>query len=268
MRFSSFLKEQLTDTIDNYKKYFRQTLGVAITFTIICFVIAALLFKFSNFDKEATTRQVSLLSYFFYRYSKFETYSLVDLTKTVFIFGVSLFSIGMIRLSKNDTERRELSFTHLFRVISGRDIILLLAALLLTSLLDFTLVKLGNFLIFSFERVEPGVYISNTIFHLRIYLPLILFALVLRYLTKEQTIKLTLKRILFLYISLWLCNEIAYEFFNWLRVHVFALILLPFHSSENSYLIESFLGIPLIALFFLGYYSALTTSLTITEKTQ
>lgn len=266
MSFPDFLKAQFTDAIDNYKKHFGRTFGVAISFTIICFIGSAILFRFSDFDKEVTTKQISLLSYFFNRYSKFKTYSLVDLTKTMFIFFIAVFSVGMSRITRNETEVKELSFIHLSRVITGRDVIILSSMLVLTSILDFVLVKFQSFLLFNFQMINLLLYLSNTIYHIRIYLPLILFSLTILYLTKEQVSKLSSKRILFLYISLWICNEMAYEFFGWVRIHVFELILLPFRDSENSYLIESILGIPLVALLFLGYYSAMTTSLRLTES--
>jgi len=126
MTLTNFLKEQLTIFVENYKKYFKPTFGVAITFTTLCFVIAALLFRFSDFDPSVTAKQISLLSYFFHRYSKANTYSIVDITKTVFIFFVSLFSLGMLRLHKNDMERNELSFKHFFRSIKVKDIAILI----------------------------------------------------------------------------------------------------------------------------------------------
>lgn len=266
MTLTNYLKEQLTDFVDSYKKYFKKTFGVAITFTLICFVISALLFKFSDFDNSVTTKQISLLSYFFHRYSKGDTYSIIDLTKTVFIFFISLFSLGMLRLSNNDIETKELSFKHFFRSIKSKDVFLLLIIFVVSSIIDFLLFKIDSFSALNTKSKNADFYIHDTCFHLRIYLPLIFFALTVRLLTTVIKTKLTFKRIVFLYISLWLYNEFANEISLWVRAHVFGLILMPFDNPETYYLIESIIGIPLIAFYFLGYFSAMTTSLKLTEQ--
>src|SRR6185436_13280926 len=102
MTFSNYLKGQLTDFVDCYRKYFWRTLGTVLTYTVVCFVAMALLLKFSDFDTTSGKKQVSLLSYFFTRYSNKGIYSLVDLAKTVFIFFVAFFSLGLTRLTKNE----------------------------------------------------------------------------------------------------------------------------------------------------------------------
>jgi len=266
MTFTNYLKEQLTDFVDSYKKYFRKTYGVAITFTLICLVIAALFFRFSDFDKSVTAKQISLLSYFFHRYSKGETYSIIDLTKTVFIFFVSLYSLGLLRLSNNDLENKELSFKHFFRSIKSKDILFLTVVFIVSSIVDFVLFKIDSFSALTTKNKNADIYIHDTCFHLRIYLPLILFALTIRYLTIVEKRKLTIKRIFFLYVSLWLFNEFANEISLWVRSHLFGLILTPFDNPQTYYLVESIIGIPLIAFYFLGYFSAMTTSLKLTEQ--
>ncbi len=265
MTLTNYLKGQLTDFVDSYKKYFKKTFGVAITFTLICFVIAALLFRFSEFDKSVTAKQISLLSYFFHRYSKGDTYSIIDLTKTVFIFFISLYSLGLLRLSNKDIENKEPSFKHFFRSIKSKDVLLLITIFVVCTVIDFILFKIDSFSALNTKIKNADIYIHDTCFHLRIYLPLVFFALSLRALTTINKTKLTLKRILFLYISLWLYNEFANEISLWVRAHVFGLILMPFDNPETYYLIESVIGIPLIAFYFLGYFSAMTTSLKLTE---
>ncbi|MFI5140716.1 MAG: hypothetical protein ACHQII_00040, partial [Bacteroidia bacterium] len=91
------MKQQFAHFVDSYKKYFWHTVATVLVFTVLCFVTIAVLFEFSDFDESTSKKQVSLLSYFFHRYSAKNIYSLVDLSKTVFIFFVSLFSIGLYR---------------------------------------------------------------------------------------------------------------------------------------------------------------------------
>lgn len=266
MTFTNYLKEQLADFVDSYRKYFRETLGVAITFTSISFVIVALLFRFSEFDPSVISKHVSFLSYFFHRYSKGYTYSIIDLTKTVFIFFVSLYSLGLLRSPGNDPESKERPFKHFFRLIKSKDILFLTMTFIVSSVIDFILFKVDSFSALNTKNKNADIYIHDTCFHLRIYLPLILFALAIRSSTAFERTKLTIKRIFILYISLWLFNEFANEISLWVRSHLFGLILMPFDNPQTYYLIESIIGIPLIAFYFPGYFSAMTTSLKLTER--
>ncbi len=184
----------------------------------------------------------------------------------MFIFFVSLYSLGLLRLSNNDLESKELSFKHFFRSIKNKDILFLAMIFIVSAVIDFIVFKVESFSLLNTRNVNADIYIHDTCFHLRIYLPLILFALTIRFLTIVQKTKLTLKRILFLYVSLWLFNEFANEISLWVRSHLFGLILIPFDNPQTYYLIESIFGIPLIAFYFLGYFSAMTTSLKLTER--
>ena len=96
MSFANYLKEQLNDFVESYRKFLFQTFGTALSYSIICFAVTALLLRFSDFDKTSIAKQISLLSYFFHRYSKGDTYSIIDLTKSFFIFFVSFFSTWSI----------------------------------------------------------------------------------------------------------------------------------------------------------------------------
>src|SRR5436190_10529542 len=110
MNFSEYLKRQFTAFVEGYTKYFWRTLGAVLIYTIICFAAMAFLLRFSDFDTANGKSQISMLSYFFTRYSSKEVYSLVDLAKTVFIFFVALFSIGLTRQTKNENDsEKELS---------------------------------------------------------------------------------------------------------------------------------------------------------------
>jgi hypothetical protein len=264
MAFTTFLKEQLNGFVEQYKKYFRQTFGIAISFTIICFVVAALLFRFSNFNESMNLKQTSLLSYFFSRYSEGDTYSVVDLTKTVFIFFVALFSVTMIHLNKNGNENKEITFKHSFRALRFGNTVLLIFVLLLACVIDYLLFQAEVYFTIGVRNFNVYKYLRSTFFHLRVYLPLFLFAVTVWFTTIKGS-KLTLKRILFLYISLWLFNEVAFEFIEWTRIHLFELILMPVKEPQHYYLFESILGVPLIASSFLGYYVAMIMPLFITE---
>jgi hypothetical protein len=266
MTFSNYLKGQFIDFVDCYKKYFWNTLGATLTFTILCLLVMTLLLKFSNFDVIAVKRQYSLLSYFFSRYSNKETYSFVDLGKTFFIFFVALFSLGLTRITAiNNYEKQEYSFSLFIKQIVLKDIISLLGILLLCSVIDFGLFRLDSLSESKLENHEFQRWFHSILFQLRIYLPLILFSIVLYKLTTEKILKLNFKKVIFLYVSLWFFNEFAYEISLFARSHIFGLLLTPF-AEERKYLYESFFGLPLIAFYFLGYRSAMSFSLIQTNE--
>lgn len=257
MKFADFLRGQLTDIVDYYQQYLRRTIGTTIIFTAICFVIAALLLHFNEFSGRAGKNQISLLNYFFLSYNTGEVYSIIDLTKDVFIFFVALFSIGFARLEKEGIPA-ELTFSQFMRKINVKDITVLAGILILSAIIDYTLFKMGVYSAGHIRNRSVDKYLHGTIFQLRIYIPLILFSLGVYVLRTSEKVKLKARNILFLYISLWLFNEFAYELFMWCRYHVFALVLMPFDKSDSYYLLESVPGIVLMAFFFLGYHAVLT----------
>ena len=266
MTLTNYLKEQLLDFVDSYKKYFSQTLYITLILSLVCFAGAVFLLRFSEYDDHTMAKQISILSYFFHRYSNKDSYCLVDLTKTFFVFFVALFSVGLIRQTNGEAENKELKSFQFFNKLYFRDVLLLTAVLFFASALDYAFSSLESYSTTLTISKATGSYIGTLMFHLRIYVPLFLFALSIRYLTNPGKTTLTLKNILFLYISLWLFNEFAFEISVWVRYHLFNLILLPIEDPNKFYLYESILGIPLIAFFFLGYHSAMKIPLKLTER--
>jgi hypothetical protein len=256
MTFTHYLKEQLTDFVESYRKYLLPTFGTTLKNTVLCFILSAILFHFSEFDKANTTKQISLLSYYFNRYSKAETYSIIDLTKSVFLFFVSVFSVGLIRLEQ--PKKNKISFKQNTSHVHFKDLTYLFATLIAVSFLDYAFFSIDGISNARVQNLPLAKYFHDSLFHLRIYIPLFFFSITIRSLVSTDTARLTFKRVLLLYISLWLFNEIAYEMSLWVRTHLFALLLIPFSGSDKYYLYESILGIPLIAFYFPGYYSAMT----------
>ncbi|HSY77554.1 MAG TPA: hypothetical protein VK890_11890, partial [Bacteroidia bacterium] len=75
------------------------------------------------------------------------------------------------------------------------------------------------------------------------------------------------KNLLFLLASLWLFNEFGYELILLARIHVFKLMLIP-TEGNSTFIVESLLVIPVMALLFLGYHSAMYTSLTLLNESE
>jgi hypothetical protein len=266
MTFANYLKGQLNDFVDSYRQYFLRTLLIVLTLTVFCFVAIVLLLEFSDFEHDADKVHISLLSYFFSRYSAKDIYSLVDLSKTVFVFCVALFSIGFSRMKATGIdEKNEISFGLFIRKLRFQDILTLLGILVLCSILDYYLFRLHSFSIISISNSELQWWVRSLLFQLRIYIPLILFSFTIIALLDNKLPVVTLKKVLFLFVSLWIFNEFAYEISLFVRAHIFSLILTP-TGAENRYLFESALGLILIAFYFLGYYSAMTTSLKLLEE--
>jgi hypothetical protein len=260
--FPDYLKAQLTDFIDAYKKYFGKTFGIALTFTVLYFVAIAILLYCSNIEHAFDKQHVSLMGYFFNTYNKVLDFQIIDLSKIVFIFFVSIFSVAILRLpSDEENSKEEYSFISFIKKAGGKSILALTGLLLLCSAIEFGLQKLKAFILFTLlDNHDLSSWIYRILVQFEIFLPLILFSLAIFKLTTYTSLKISLKKIAFIYVSLWFFNEFAYEFFLFIRGDIFDVILLP-AKVEMRFIYESFLGIPLIAFFFVGYFSAMTTSL-------
>jgi len=260
MTFTNYLKAQLTDFVHTYKKYYLKTNGTTIVFTLVTFVFIALLFHFSVFDKTSTKKNISLLSYFFVRYSVGATYSIVDLSKTIFIFFVSLFSISLIRQERNKLETSNLNFSDFLKNIKGNDLLYLFIVLVISVIADYFLFKLDDLSAKNYGGSPSDRWIHGMLFLLRVYIPLILFSFINYKILTGKKRNFNFQRFIWLFVALWLFNEFAYELSLFVRAHIFELILLPF-PVESQYFIESILGVALISFYFLGYHSAMTNSM-------
>ena len=256
MTFYQFLKALLMNFVDVYKLYFLKTIRIAFLFTILCFVVAIALNSFADYDAGYKLKPVSILSFFFIRYSYNETYSLVDLVKTCFIFFVSIFSINLYRNLNNNTAPIKL-----INKITFKDVFYLLLILITCSVLDCALFRLEGQLKPIVSNHHFYTWIKEFIFLLRIYAPIILFSLVIQICISKRMF--SFKNIAFLFVSIWICNEMAYELTTFARVDVFGLLLSPVNSYSMFFVLESILGLGLISLFVLGYYCSMVIPFTI-----
>jgi hypothetical protein len=237
MQFSLFLKSLLTEFVNVYKKHFTSTVRVALLWTILCFALIQVLATYCSYDPEIRATPVSILSFFILKFSINSTYSFVDLARTLFIFFVGIFSVN------------------LNQKVTIKSIFYLLGTLAVCALLDCALFRLNYQLQGLFNtNLHALIWVNEVIVLLRNYLPLILFALVIQL----SLGKFSVKHIGFLLVSLWLFNELAYEFIMMVRPLVFNLIMITLKPLNFRYIVESVLGIPLIGFLFLGYYCAMT----------
>ena len=237
MQFSLFLKKLLTEFVDVYKKYFTSTVRAALLWTILCFALVQVLATYCNYDPGIKAQPVSVLSFFILKFSINNTYSFVDLARTLFIFFVAIFSVN------------------LNQKVTVKSILYLLGTLIVCALLDCALFRLNYQLQSLFPtNIHALIWVNEVIVLLRNYLPLILFAVIIQLCLG----KFTTKHIGLLIISLWLFNELSYEFIMMVRPLIFSLIMITLKPATYRYVLESVLGIPLIGFLFLGYYCAMT----------
>jgi len=244
MPFSASLKNLLTAFVTVYEKHFSKTFRYTLLWTVLCFAVGQAIATYSNYAPTVNVQPVSVLSFFVLRFSYNSVYCYADLVKTVFIFLVSVFSINLIRK------------------ITFKDIAYLLAIFIVCCLLDCALFRVEGQL----KSGNPHLlrWIHGIIFLLRIYLPLILFALMIQICIAKSSF--SFKKIVYLFVALWLFNEVFYEFLTLVRSSVFDLILSPFQTLTYRYVGESLLGLPLIAASFLGYYCAMVMPFKLLEN--
>jgi hypothetical protein len=264
MSLTNYLKSLFSELIDSYRKYFIRTSGIVLAYTIICFIVVALLSRFSNFDPTNYKKQISLLSYFSTNYSAGNTYGIVDLTSIVFLFFVSIFSISLIRWNKDDGEEFKLEKS--LKNVKMNDIISFLLIFLICSIIDFLLFKTERFLVSIIEEKGFAWWVHNLLlFPMRNFIPWTLFSLTIYKVITSRTIRITFKTTWLLFIAFWIINAFAYEFSLYVKFYLFDLILIPVNIEKRFYF-ESILGISLIGSIFIGYYAVMTASVKLLDE--
>lgn len=245
MQYSTFLKKQAIAFIDIYKTKYTKTITSAFLWTILCFAAIQLLANYSHYDFITVKHPVSILSFFFNRFSTDEVYCIADNGKSVFLFFVSIFSIGL--LDK----------------VTPKSVLYLLIAFVGCVILDFFFFRLNAQAHNATYNYNMSRWLAEIIFLCRLYVPLLLFAIVIRICISTQPINA--KQVVFLLIAVFFFNEVAYEVMLLIRTSIFELITAPIKSKPSFYWVESALSTILIASYFLGYHCAMTSPFILTE---
>jgi hypothetical protein len=251
MPFTEFLKKLLTGFVEVYERYFRRTFLMALILSFCCFALVLILMAYTSYDENVRAKPNSILSFFFSRYSFLSTYRFVDLTKTVFVFFTSIFSISIIRseqLQENPTSRFPFKATI-------ADVFSLFWVLIACIFVDCAFFRFDGQILQKSNSHGLYVWVHAIIFQLRIYLPLLIFSLIIQIRTSKT--EFTAKKILFLLLSLWICNEVSYEFTIAVRGYLFDLVLFPVTGPSAFFVSESTLGVGLIAILFQAFYYAM-----------
>lgn len=255
MKFAEQLKEQLTDFVESYQKYFLKTFTVAMTFTVMCLVVSAVLIRIDTSD--SGMKIDNLVGLMFIRYS-YKSYQFIDFSRICSFFFISIFALLLLRFDDEDTGRiREFTFNKFVSKITGEDILALSAAMITACFIDFFLFNI-------YKAISPHVYDAlNTYLyyidiHLRWFVPMLLYVLTIRWITNSKRLTVTYKDILFMFLVMWIFDCLTFEFFIWIRDFVLNLLLLHFAKSELLVLYESLFSIPIMGFYFVGFYSAMT----------
>jgi hypothetical protein len=174
----------------------------------------------------------------------------------------SVFSVNLLR---SELSGEQISAPIRFKA-SLKDICYLFLILITCIFLDIALFRLDGQLLKAIDSHSFYSWVHAIVFQLRIYLPIILFSLTIQIRIAQTEFDVT--KIIFLLVTLWLCNEVAYEFVLAVRSYVFTLLLSPVEDNTAYYILESVFGVGLIASLFIGYYCAMTVPFKIDEQNQ
>jgi hypothetical protein len=264
MPLDQFLKKQLLDLISVYQTLFKKTFGITVLLSFLGLLFITTIHIYSGSGTDTTGNNMSVLNYLWYRYSTANSYSLIDMSKSVLLFVISFFSIALSRKVARDKDALSMQLGSFFDVLKPKDVGYLFMALVACLVIDYLLYQLGTYAVAGIHNNVIGQWVYYQVHFLRIFLPLLLFSFISRLALTNSKFTLTVKECLFALIALWIFNELAYEFSLFIRSHVLFLLLAPF-PNDKYFFVESILSIPLIALLFLGYHSVITNSMLILQ---
>ncbi|MGN6178252.1 MAG: hypothetical protein ACTHNW_03670 [Mucilaginibacter sp.] len=240
MSLAKFLKNLFAQFVESYQQYFSKTFGYALLWTLLCFAIGQVLAAYSNYDPGLTVNPLSVLTYFELNLSMNATYSFVDGFKILFIFFVAVFSLKLLK---------KVSFLTVFY---------LFLTLILCIGLDYVFFLLGGLIKAGVSPMRYSyfyLWLFSILALFRLFVPFILFALAIQ--LNIGKLRFNFITLCYLFLSVWLFYEVSFEAMRFLRDNVFALILSPFKTKVYSYVVESLLGLPIVASYFVGYYCAM-----------
>jgi len=100
---------------------------------------------------------------------------------------------------------------------------------------------------------DAAKWSHGVLWELRIYLPIVAFAVAVSKRTWKDRVSFSSKSILVLLISAWMFNEFSYELMSLFRSVLIHFVTMFIKSDQTKFLVESVLGIPLLAFYFIGF---------------
>ena len=257
MKFDQFLGKQLQDVITVYKSFFKKTFNITIILSLVCLLFIAVLHIYTGYNESGG--KISLLSYIWFQFSTADGYKPVDMSKSVLLFVISFFSIALSRKIYRDKENINVSMGSFFDEMKPNDFVSLFLALVACLVVDYVVYQVNSFALSNIRNAHIGEWVYYILHFLRVYAPLFIFAYTSRVALSSNKSVYKVKEWLFLLVSFWILNTLAYEFSLFIKSHVLQLLLAPV-PVEMLFFVESALSLPLIAVLFLGYHSVITNS--------
>jgi hypothetical protein len=255
---SGFLQTLLVNLVGDYRKFFGRTFGVALIYSVACLLGMTILLWNSGAEVMVDKTHVSLLSYFFTRLNAGPEYAMTDLSKVWFLFLVSLFTVSLLRVQTGEADGKEISFVYFIQKANIKDVFFLLITVVICSVIDPCLNLFCNWIYDGNGDPDLRRWGMSLLFQLRIYIPMVIFAIVVQRLTGNRSPGINFRKLILILVAFWMFNEFAYELSLAVRSLLFALVLIPF-KEESKFIYESILGTGLIAFYFIGYYSVFTS---------
>ncbi len=253
LRVKSFIDE----VFKTYSNYFGKVYSYCILITSIVFIIIALLLKFSSYGPDISEKWFTFYHALFYKYSEKGIYSIVDLSKSIYLFFAMLLALS---LYTGRTFRKRAQY------LNTGDISISLIALLVAVVIDVILYFVGYKLSDTSCNADSVVLVRNLFFELRIYFPILIFAFAVSQRVLKSKFLFNWYGFLTLIISSWLFNEFAYELSLLVKNYILTPITINFNDLTTKNLIESILCIPLFAIFLLGFACVLFFPLSFYQK--
>ncbi len=268
MKFSDYLKNQLTDFVEVYRKYFWKALTVSLIFSIFVFTLSLVFYFYNVSDKSEFQYQFQLVGFYFFRTSSGTYYyKLVYCTKILFVFFTSILSISILKFEKgNINSENALSFSSVIKSISFKNFILLFLGLIISFCIAYGLDFLNEYLNISSSSEGILRWFHSISFLLKIYSPLIIFSILVYRISNSSFPKISLKRLSLLFISVWLFNEFGYEMTSFFNYEILSLIKIPFKTPSSYFYFNSIVDIVMLSLLMIGYHSSMTKSLSLSEN--
>lgn len=256
MAISDILIQFFTRFIHSFIAVVRRNFGILILIAILSFAAGAALLYFYPGD-ELPSRLNGMMAPIFHRYSNAQ-YALIDLMKSCFLFLTCLFGPFIFTVGASNKETID---TH--RYLSLKRILLLLLTLIAVCIMDYFLSDWQHLMTNKEKESALLKYFHTLCFMWRIFIPLLLFAIVNYYtLTRSFPIR-SIRQFFILFILLWLFNEMAFEISLFTDDYLIGLPMILFSNSSNKFLIESILSVPVGALLVAGFYCAMQISMEI-----
>ncbi|TDW97223.1 hypothetical protein [Dinghuibacter silviterrae] len=263
MNFGNYIKSIVSDTVEGYRKWALPTFTVAFLFSLLTIIAAGAFYLKTPLGQ----RPYGLLDVFFVFYSPRggeAVYSCVDLSRTAWIVCVAFFAIGWYRLASSNEALPSGSarWGAFIRRINDKDFWIILGVGAGLGVMDYLLVTLRDAL----EGITNTRYSNSSLLNwlfleLRLYLPPLIMAAVLKNRLFPQSPRWRANRWLYALAGIWLLEVVSSRMIWTIEQTMSLLSLASVHTPETpgfaTVVVEYLIPAPVIAFFFVGFASVM-----------